>query len=93
MALFVFSRKLALLQLLADSQIHDFFHVNQLKKLRKNKYCSSHSAPTSTKVPLSIGEYAVVVPQWLIHWENMSPDDVTWEDASFIQSTFPQFQP
>jgi hypothetical protein len=44
-------------------------------------------------VPRSDGEYEVAVPQWLIHWEAMTADEATWEDASFIQETFPEFQP
>jgi hypothetical protein len=33
------------------------------------------------------------VVQWLIHWENLTPEDATWEDATFIQATFPHFRP
>jgi hypothetical protein len=45
------------------------------------------------QIPRSAGAYDVAVPQWLIHWENMSEDDATWEDAKYIQATFPQFKP
>lgn len=31
--------------------------------------------------------------QWLVHWENLSTQDATWEDASFIQKTFPYLNP
>jgi hypothetical protein len=45
------------------------------------------------QVPRSAAEYDISVPQWLIHWENLSPDEATWEDASFIRATFPDFHP
>jgi hypothetical protein len=38
-------------------------------------------------------EYDIPVPQWPIHWENMSLEEATWEDAKFIEATFPTFQP
>jgi hypothetical protein len=28
-----------------------------------------------------------------VKWENMTTDQATWEDASFIQKIFPAFQP
>jgi hypothetical protein len=45
------------------------------------------------QVPCNAGEYDILVPQWLIHWENMSQQEATWEDASFIKATFPEFHP
>jgi hypothetical protein len=45
------------------------------------------------QVPRNAGEYNIPVPQWLIHWENMEEHEATWEDASFIQATFPWFKP
>ena len=33
------------------------------------------------------------VTQWLIHWESLGPEDATWEDESFLQHSFPAFQP
>jgi hypothetical protein len=33
-------------------------------------------------VPRSAGEYDVAAPQWLIHWEGMTADEATWEDAT-----------
>jgi hypothetical protein len=33
----------------------------------------------------------IPVKQLLIHWESLGPEDATWEDLSFIRSTFPQF--
>jgi hypothetical protein len=31
------------------------------------------------------------VVQWLIEWDNLSPEDATWEDADFIKQSFPAF--
>jgi hypothetical protein len=44
------------------------------------------------QVPRNAGEYDIAVPQWLIHWENMTEADATWEDAAFITATFPEFK-
>lgn len=35
----------------------------------------------------------VVVTQWLIHWSNLTVEELTWEDATFIQSQFVTFNP
>lgn len=32
------------------------------------------------------------VSQSLIRWVNLQPEDATWEDTSFIQAQFPDFQ-
>jgi hypothetical protein len=45
------------------------------------------------QVPRNTGEYDVAVPQWLIQWQGMTEYEATWEDASFIQATFPEFKP
>jgi hypothetical protein len=31
------------------------------------------------------------VVQWLIQWQNLAPDDATWEDADAIKHAFPDF--
>jgi hypothetical protein len=31
------------------------------------------------------------VVQWLIQWQNLSPDEATWEDADSIKHVFPEF--
>jgi hypothetical protein len=33
----------------------------------------------------------VAVVQWLVQWENLSPEEATWEDADFIKESFPAF--
>jgi hypothetical protein len=45
------------------------------------------------QVPRRAGAYDVAIPQWLIHWENMTPEEATWEDADYIRSTFPDIHP
>lgn len=97
------------LQLLPGTQMHDVFHVNQLKKHLGTSAIPNPKLPLVTasgkikmapaavlqrrQVPRSTGEYDVAVPQWLIHWTNMTEDEATWEDAAFIQATFPDFKP
>jgi ribosomal protein L21E len=97
------------LQLPEGTLIHDVLHVNQLKKHIGPKAVPNPTLPLVTpdgkikiaplavlqyrQVPRSAGDYDIPVPQWLIHWENLSPEEATWEDAKFIQATFPTFQP
>jgi hypothetical protein len=96
------------LQLPEGTKIHNVFHVNQLKRHLGPNVVPNQTLPLVTtsgklktfplailshrQVPRSIGEYAVAIPQWLIHWENMPEAEATWEDADFIRSTFPTFQ-
>ena len=97
------------LKLPAEAHIHDVFHVNQLKKHLGDRAIANSKLPLVTpdgkikiaplamlqrrQIPRSNGDYDVAVPQWLIHWENMTADEATWEDAAFIQATFPMFKP
>jgi hypothetical protein len=97
------------LQLPAGTLLHDVFHVNQLKKHLGPAAVPNATLPLLTtdgkikvaplailqsrQVPRKSGSYNILIPQWLIHWENLSPDEATWEDASFIQATFPEFHP
>jgi hypothetical protein len=49
--------------------------------------------------PLKVLERRIIqrnkepVAQWLIHWENLSENDATWEDVPFITKSFPAFSP
>jgi hypothetical protein len=97
------------LQLPEGTKLHDVFHVNQLKKHMGPTAVPNPTLPLITpegkiktnplsilqrrQVPHSAGAYKVAVVQWLIHWENLTEDKATWEDASFIQATFPEFKP
>ena len=90
--------------LLPDSaSIHPFFHVSQLKKhlgptavpcadlplvSRDGRIKTEPSCVLETRqIPLN----NLPVVQWLIQWENLPPDDASWEDANFIKKTFPAF--
>ena len=44
-------------------------------------------------IPRVQGSISVPVVQWLVQWENMTQEQAIWEDASFIQTVFPSFQP
>jgi hypothetical protein len=97
------------LQLPEDTQLHDVFHVNQLKKQLGPQAVPNPKLPLVTasgklklypsavlerrQVPRSTGAFDVAVPQWLVHWDSMTADEATWEDAEFISKTFPHFKP
>lgn len=93
------------LLLLAQATIHPVFHVSQLKRLLGSHAVPNPTLPLLNKdgkimaQPLAILDrhltprHNAPVVQWLIHWLNFSPEDATWEDASFIRKTFPTFHP
>lgn len=93
------------LQLPDDAHIHPVFHVSQLKKHVGLNAVPLPGLPLvgdDGKVknyPVSVLERRVIprrnehVVQWLVQWENLDSTDATWEDAAFIQKTFPQFSP
>jgi hypothetical protein len=96
------------LQLPEGTQIHDVFHVNQLKKHLGPMAVPNSKLPLVAPsgklkiypiailqrriVPRNAGEYDIPVTQWLIHWQDMTPGEATWEDADFIKATFPEFK-
>ncbi|KAK1649380.1 hypothetical protein QYE76_067185 [Lolium multiflorum] len=97
------------LQLPPGTLLHDVFHVNQLKKHLGPKAVPNAKLPMLTpqgklkvkpqailetrQIPRRAGDYDVAVPQWLVHWENMTADEATWEDAHYMMATFPGFVP
>lgn len=93
------------LQLPEEANIHPVFHVSQLKKHVGRQAIPLPNLPlvgadgTVKTEPLAVLARRVIprqnepVVQWLIHWENLTPEDATWEDATFIQATFPHFRP
>jgi hypothetical protein len=90
------------LRLPSSSQIHDVFHVSQLKKCR-GVVNQSGSLPvcgvddTLLVEPVAIlerklakkGNAAVVYG--LVQWSNGSREDATWESLEEIQKNFPSF--
>ena len=84
-------------------QIHPVFHVSQLKKHIGRKSIPSPNLPmVAADGTIKTGPEAVLqvrqiprhnlpVVQWFIQWENLSPEEATWEDADFIKYTFPDF--
>jgi hypothetical protein len=88
-------------------KLHNVFHISHLKKHTGPNAVPNPTLPLVTAdgkvkfsplailqrriVPRSMGEYDVAIPQWLIHWETITSEESTWEDASFIQQTFPEF--
>jgi hypothetical protein len=97
------------LQLPEGTLLHNVFHVNQLKKHVGDKAVPQPGLPLVTptgkiksnpitilqrrQVPRREGAYDVAVPQWLIHWHGLPEAEATWEDALWVQATFPSFKP
>ncbi|KAI9165268.1 hypothetical protein LWI28_010709 [Acer negundo] len=89
------------IQLPPASQIHQVFHVSQLKKqIGAAVFSSPTLPPTSTEGQMLVYPVAIlsrkmvkkhnqVIAQILVQWSNTSPADMTWEDASFIRGHFP----
>jgi hypothetical protein len=85
------------------TQIHNVFHVSQLKKHLGPTAIRAPNLPlipTSGKIQVApvmvldtraVPHHPVLVTQWLVQWLNMSPEEATWEDADFIKFTFPEF--
>lgn len=86
-------------------QLHDVFHVSQLKKHLGPTAIPSPELPlidakgTVKVAPMAILQRRVIprnnepVVQWLIDWFNMPECEATWEDAAFIHKIFPSFHP
>jgi ribosomal protein L21E len=91
------------LQLPVGVKIHPVFHVSQLKIHLGAKAVPSPDLPlvhddgTVKQGPAMVLQVRqvprnnVAVVQWLTQWENLSPEEATWEDADFIKETFPDF--
>jgi transposase InsO family protein len=87
----------------ATVKIHDVFHVSQLKKHLGPKAVPSPDLPlinpdgtikTAPALVLQVRQIPrnnLPVVQWFIQWDNLSPEEASWEDADFIKHTFPDF--
>ena len=91
------------LKLPAGSTIHPVFHVSLLKKSPKGAPLSTALptlnddgefgvAPSAVIDQRTIFRKGQVVEQVLVQWENMEPEEATWEDWTFIHAQFPTFQ-
>jgi hypothetical protein len=84
-------------------KIHPVFHVSQLKKhVGKNAVPQPglplvgdngkiKTEPLKVLETRSLPRNKVLVTQWLIEWQNLAPEDTSWEDADFIKKIFPAF--
>jgi hypothetical protein len=91
------------LQLPNSVSIHPVFHVSQLKKHlgptaipnpdlpMVDSTCNIKTNPLLVLQTRQIPRNNLPIVQWLVQWENLPPDESTWEDASFMKSTFPTF--
>jgi hypothetical protein len=92
------------LQLPDTTTIHPVFHISQLKEHVGRYAIPLPHVPLVTPdgkiktAPLALLDERLIqhnktpVKQWLIHWESLGPEDATWEDMRYIQTTFPDFQ-
>nr|ADB85398.1 putative retrotransposon protein [Phyllostachys edulis] len=91
------------LQLPEGVGIHPVFHISQLKQhCGANSIPSPElpmvgkdgkikTEPSLVKETRAMPRNHTLVTQWLVQWANLPPEDASWEDASFIKSTFPEF--
>lgn len=90
------------------SQLHDTFHVSQLKKHISPQVVPSKHLPLVGSdgmirmepeaildrklIPRPQGNISIPVVRWLVKWVNLPVEAATWEDSAFIQKVFPSFQ-
>jgi hypothetical protein len=89
------------LALPTDSKVHPVFHVSLLKRKLGNMVETTQTLPPFAEdigpliEPLHILDYRWIkkgkklVPEALIQWKNLSPEDATWEETEQIQQQFP----
>src|SRR3954471_13044863 len=91
------------------TQLHDTFHVSQLKKHLGPLAVPNPSLPLLTSegsillepekllerklVPRKVGDVDIPIVRWHIQWKGLPREQATWEEAGFIQKVFPAFQP
>lgn len=82
--------------------VHHTFHVSQLKPCLALPPNFNHPPTVDVSSPNCVQPQEILerrmikrgnkaIPQILIHWEQMSRDDATWEDYSTMKLRFPQF--
>ena len=93
------------LQLPEGAGIHPVFHVSQLKKHLGQHVVPMPNLPAVgpegqiKTEPVAVLQRRMIprnnelVIQCLILWQNLTLADATWEDATYIQSAFPSFEP
>ncbi|GKC79683.1 putative mitochondrial protein [Tanacetum coccineum] len=92
------------LKLPAGSQIHDVFHVSQLKKVHRDHHLQSPAVLPQVNndgllevTPLKILDRKLVkknndmVVYGLVQWSNGQPQDTTWELLEEVYKKFPLF--
>ncbi|XP_071933007.1 uncharacterized protein [Coffea arabica] len=93
------------LQLPAGAEIHPVFHVSLLKPKLGPHQATNPMLPELDHQdqcllqPAAILQRRVImqngapVIQYLIKWHQLGEEEASWEDQSFINSQFPNFQP
>ena len=88
----------------ATAQIHNVFHVSQLKSFRGELPAQphipsglQHQDSTTQLFPTAILERNLVKKQnravvhYLVLWEGQPESEATWEDAAMMKTRFPHF--
>ena len=91
-----------------NCQLHDTFHVSQLKKHIGPKVVPSSTLPLVGNdgmirmepeailerklIPRNQNNISISVVRWLVKWVNLPQEEATWEDPAFIQKVFPAFR-
>jgi hypothetical protein len=85
------------------ARIHLVFHVSLLKKkvVDISRITSDLPPFSETNTPLLqpqnvrdfrwVKQGAKYVTEALIQWKNMSPEDATWEEVTYLAQQFPDF--
>ncbi|XP_075086164.1 uncharacterized protein LOC142168891 [Nicotiana tabacum] len=87
------------LNLPAELMLHPTFHVSLLKPCHKIPTHISHPPVLNLASPYCPRPHKVLerrliqkgnkaLAQWLIHWDRISEDQATWEDANTIKIRF-----
>jgi len=87
------------LSLPPGSRIHPVFHISLLKRYLGSKQVACQHLPEAlddgrlTPTPQAVLETRIrhKKPELLIHWQGLSPAEVTWEEEDMIKAQFPEF--
>ncbi|XP_071939936.1 uncharacterized protein [Coffea arabica] len=92
------------LKLPSEARLHLVFHVSLLKKklgplhssssnlLELDEYDQCPLKPETILKRRAIMHEGRPVIQFLIKWNHLSYDEASWEDKTFIENQFPEFQ-
>jgi hypothetical protein len=89
------------LHLPPSAAIYPIFHVNQLKQHIGQKDVPQTNLnmvtvegyikiePETILETRALPRHVEIITQWKVQWQNIPPEQATWEDKLFIKSAFP----